>query len=488
MTLSSADIERFERYFQQQFGLIFAGSRHALMLQSLTERLNHWPDYSADDYLHLLQHDEEERATLISGLVINESFFFREIPYLDMLMQAIIPERQHENDLRILSAGCSTGDEIYTLSILLQENYEPELINRITLYGVDIDRQALAVARKGIYTTHAFRNLPQNIQEKYFHPQEDNRFAIKDSIKKNIHFQRLNLASYHYPEFVKNLDVIFYRNVSIYFDSETQARIFHKLSRALKPGGVLIMGASEIFSHSAFLNQQTLLHKEEWNNHVFFRRIASDDGSYQPTHTIRNKPHHTTISQPIQSQSQTTQKQPHQQNRLDVNHRAETSLEQAKAWIERRRLLEAIDELEHIDQVARRYLEAMALRAALLFHLNKTAQTIRLCQTILEYDPLHQESHALLALAAWQNSDLDTMMRHFLRVVRINESHWLGHYYLAKGYMQRKETSLARHEFEKTLACLQEQGIHHHGISFFPLSFSEAQLTRMCQKQIARLT
>lgn len=194
-------------------------------------------DYN--QYLDLLQKDIKHWRKFIDTLTINVSEFYRNPPQWQVLETKIIPElMQKSHSLKIWSAGCSTGEEPYTLTMVLMQNF-PNL--NFTITASDIDDEVLNKAKAGVYNEKAVVSLPNYYQVKYFHKQETT-YTVNDEVKKKVKFFKQNLLK---DVFDHNYDLILCRNVVIYFTEESKAYLYRRFFEALKPGGVLFTGSTE---------------------------------------------------------------------------------------------------------------------------------------------------------------------------------------------------------------------------------------------------
>ncbi|MEW6682351.1 MAG: protein-glutamate O-methyltransferase CheR [Nitrospirota bacterium] len=204
---------------------------------------------SFKDLYYFLKYDArraEEFATVIDLLTIHETYFFREDHQLHALYREILPElmkRRQDRTLRIWSAGCSTGEEVYSVAMLLasQPGYGDW---RVEISGSDISQRVLEVARRGVYPASAFRTTPPDVRKRFFH-QEGEGFRVDDSIKRMVNFFSFNLADVDRAAVLPKMDVILCRNVIIYFDSAVKKRVVEMFSNRLRPGGYLLLGHSE---------------------------------------------------------------------------------------------------------------------------------------------------------------------------------------------------------------------------------------------------
>jgi len=204
---------------------------------------------SFKEYFNLVQNDksEEELINLLNVISTNLTFFFRESKHFDYLKANIIPEinKNGFRKLRFWSAGCSTGEEPYTLAMVIMD-YLNTGINDWKILATDLSTKVLNMAKNGIYAQEKLREVPPEMRRKYFQKGmniQSGFYKVKDNIKEHIHFARLNLME---PFPMKGpFDVIFCRNVMIYFDRSTQEELSRKFYAILRPGGFFFVGHSE---------------------------------------------------------------------------------------------------------------------------------------------------------------------------------------------------------------------------------------------------
>ncbi len=194
---------------------------------------------------------QTELIALLNEITIGETCFFRSQPQLDALRQIIIPKVLEAKSnaplrrLRIWSAGCSTGEEPYTLSMLMLEEARGRLKDwSVEIVATDLNERSLAHASNGIYGTYSTRNLTPYFRQKYFTPAAD-QLQIQPSVRSNINFGRLNLSDDARMNFMKSIDIIFCCNVLIYFDLVSKRRVIQHFYNNLLPHGYLFLGHSE---------------------------------------------------------------------------------------------------------------------------------------------------------------------------------------------------------------------------------------------------
>ncbi len=218
---------------------------------------------------------EEQLDTMVGYLTIGETFFFRDKNLFQILKDRILSgwlraDNKKERNIKFLSAGCCSGEEPYSIAILMDQMRRKLKSWKITIEAVDINPRFLQKAEKGIYTRWSFRDTPDTIVKKYFKKIGKNSFEITPHVKKMVKFSRLNLAEKNYPsplDNIRGIDIIFFRNVLMYFSSATRQRVIRGLCQALKKDGWLIVGASE----TAFVSQPGL-HSVSFPGTILYRK------------------------------------------------------------------------------------------------------------------------------------------------------------------------------------------------------------------------
>lgn len=198
-------------------------------------------------FFDAMMRERELFYEFLDRMTINVSEFWRNANRWEVLMSRFIPELLAENKrLKCWSAACSTGEEPYTLSMILNEL---NILSATNLLATDIDDGAIEKARRGIYVDSALREVPKNLIPKYFNKQGI-MFHVSEQLKQAVRFQKQNLLI---DAFEYNFDLIICRNVIIYFTEEAKHNLYHKFAKALRPGGLLFIGSTEqIFNPSQY--------------------------------------------------------------------------------------------------------------------------------------------------------------------------------------------------------------------------------------------
>ncbi len=253
MPMSDEEFRLLRDFVYQHCGLTFTEDSRYLLVKRLGKRVQHHRLKSFKDYYYLLRYNQQrdqELNEVVDCLTTNETYFFREDFQLKTFTEEIVPEicrRKNKEGqpkrLRIWSAGCSTGEEPYTIAMLLLEM--PSLRDwQIEIVGTDISQRVLQVGRKCLYGPASFRCTPPEYLKRYFNPIE-NRFRVIDQVKNLVTISHLNLFDAPRVSLLGKMDIVFCRNVIIYFDLTAKKRVIEALYQRLHPEGFLLLGHSE---------------------------------------------------------------------------------------------------------------------------------------------------------------------------------------------------------------------------------------------------
>jgi chemotaxis protein methyltransferase CheR len=231
-------------------GIFFREDTRFLLERRLGPRLDALGLAGYSAYHRYLRFDPSHQAELqkaIDLVTTNETYFYREPLQLDALAREILPQlaelHQADRTLRILSAGCSTGEEAYTVAVLAKESRLFDGWN-VEILGCDISNRCIEHARAGVYGEHAFRNVEAETMRRWFHLREG-KWAIDHAIRRMVRFSRENLLDARPLAAVSRLDVLICRNVLIYFDTPVRKRVLATFHEKLRDGGWLLLGHSE---------------------------------------------------------------------------------------------------------------------------------------------------------------------------------------------------------------------------------------------------
>lgn len=254
LKISNEEFVQLRDYIYEQCGIYIAETRKYLVENRLSNRLKELNLKNFGEYYYYLRFDVNRRAEmtkLFEVITTNETSFYRNPPQLQVFQDKVLKAELEKlraartRKLRIWSAGCSTGEEPYTLAMILHEVLKTELPTwDIKITANDLSEAVLASARKGIYGDYALRTTPPDITSRYF-KKEGNNYHVDPKLKHLISFGPINLSDKAMLKRVERSHIIFCRNVIIYFDDEMKRQVIESFYDNLLPGGCLLIGHSE---------------------------------------------------------------------------------------------------------------------------------------------------------------------------------------------------------------------------------------------------
>lgn len=252
--LSSELFSRFTLFIKHNCGIHIIPSKKTMLEGRLRKRMRQLLLPTFEDYARYLfntnKHDSSEMVHFLDVVTTNKTGFFRETPHFDYLVSKILPEFMNRDNrrlvtFRIWSAGCSSGQEPYSLAILLNEFAEKNPAFRYAILATDLSRCILDTAKAGVYDTNQLDDVTPEHRDKYFVAVRNNsQLRITEALRKTIMFKRLNLMNGAFP-IKEPLHAIFCRNVMMYFDRDDRKKLVRRFTEQLAPGGYLFTGHSE---------------------------------------------------------------------------------------------------------------------------------------------------------------------------------------------------------------------------------------------------
>jgi chemotaxis protein methyltransferase CheR len=253
VAISDKDFEQLRDFIYNICGMYFHTTKKYFLESRLTRRMEATGIKSYQDYYLLLKspRGSEELKFLMDEITTNETYFFRNVPQLAALENKLLPElvevknKMGFRKLRIWSAASSSGEEAYTMAMILLEKRTTLLKDWIIeIVGTDINETVIAQAKEGIYNAYSVRNIPDLYKRKYI--REDNgKFILSPEVKKFVTFNKLNLYEDSKMIFMKSFDFIFCANVLIYFDTASKSKVVQHFYNNLQPYGYFFVGQSE---------------------------------------------------------------------------------------------------------------------------------------------------------------------------------------------------------------------------------------------------
>lgn len=484
----TVDLAPFKRLLLRSCGHSFEQEREQALGAGLCRRMAALGIAQFGRYHNLLLNDPAELLRLTELLTVNETYFFREPDHLNLMVDTLLPEfmaRRTRTEFRIVSAGCSSGEEPYSIAIMLRERFGAGCERQFTITGVDIDSSVIASARQGVYGKGSFRGIDPALHERYFDPCGSGLFQVKDQIRKMVAFEVVNLLGAAYPARMQQPDIILYRNVSIYFPGQVQREIFGKLAELLAEGGCLLVGASETFHHDigilSLVKQDALF---------FYRKtptlVLEDRRTLRRVSPASQRPAAVTVSRPLTRSegpapllSQKTQVAPS----VDVSGSFDAALELAH----NKQPDKALAMLDAVIAQDSSFEKAYCLKGSLLLTLSRFDEAHSVCTSVLNRDPLCLEAYLMLGMIARQNGDDSAAVKRFREAIYLDAACWLAHFYSAEISFAERDEKRARSGYETTLRILAKGSLQKHGQEFFPLSFNAEQFCVICRHKLSLL-
>jgi len=250
MILSDELFDKFIKLIYKRTGIYYEYNKKYFVQKRIEKRSEVLEIESLNEYYIILKFSEDssEFDKLINDLTVNETYFFRDFPQLQNFADDILPivakEKENKKKIKIWCAACSTGEEAYTLSIILNEMLENPEEWELQILASDINTEVLQSARIGLYDSRALRDVPPVYLDKYFTKRHD-KYLINLSVRKPITFKRINLMDENQINSISGFDFVFCRNCLIYFDDQSRKNVLSSFYETLNPGGFVFLGHSE---------------------------------------------------------------------------------------------------------------------------------------------------------------------------------------------------------------------------------------------------
>ncbi|WBM71408.1 chemotaxis protein CheR [Buttiauxella sp. WJP83] len=458
------NIADFKNLIKDRVGLHFFNGMEGLLNTALLQRMGERGKESSEKYYEVLCVSTTEFDKLLSLLTINETYFFREPEVLDFVCDKLVPKilERRDGPVRILSAGCSSGEEAYSLAIKLHQRYHEQFAARVEIHGCDIDTKILDKARTANYSSYSFRGVDPLLQQTWF-TRNGNQFQLHDVIRNKVTFHRSNIVKEHLqPKF----DIILLRNVSIYFDDDTRRLLHFNLLNMLEPDGALFFGNAETLAN----NFGILKLKQEHGLFYF----CQPKTSRAPVATASLQP---TAESCVAAPDLSTQQCGSWINKA-LDCVSEKRFAQAEEWITK--VLDC--DIHHQ--------EALVIKGVIALEKCEFEQTAQSAQHVLELDEWSAEAKMLLGLAMMWQHHTQQAIAWFKQVVYQQPGYWPAHYYLAEMYRQSELYRPALRTYRITLQLLNAEMNSTGNASALrlPLSFPSNSFRFLCEHQLAQFT
>jgi chemotaxis protein methyltransferase CheR len=470
MSTPVIELKLFKELVKQRCGLMFEGSGEDNLRRAIVQRLQANRIHSASIYYATLLGDEQEFHELVTLLTINETYFFRDPEQLAFLCERLIPrllsERGEQRPLQILSIGCSTGEEPYSIAIALIEKYGLSARSLCSIMAADIDYQALVKARTASYNQYSFRTFPESLKKRYFIPTGDANYLLSPEVRSLVEFQHLNILSDALPQAFQHLDIILFRNVSIYFDEATRRDIQTRLTPLMNEPAYLLTASTETLA-----NDFGILQLVEEQGHFYFSKDSSRPNltappPLTPAANRPTRPDHF-ISEPL----------PGNENPA-VPWRP--TIEEAYEWIRNKQYRKALMVIDQLRTAIPTDLRPLLLGAYAHMQMREFPPAKLLAKEALEQDRWSTEAYVLLGLMAKWQGDEQEATQCFKQAVYCRHECWPAHYYLGELYRAARHIDQAMREYKIALRQIEADPDPDGGL-LLPLGFSSGEVHFLCQ-------
>ncbi|WP_151993228.1 CheR family methyltransferase [Buttiauxella massiliensis] len=466
------NIAAFKTLIKDRVGLHFFNGMEGLLNAALQQRISERGKESFEEYYEILCVSTDEFDKLLSLLTINETYFFREPDVLDIICDKLVPRilEQRSGPVRILSAGCSSGEEAYSLAIKLHQKYHDKFIDNVEIHGCDIDTKILEKARTAIYSSYSFRGVDPLLQQSYF-TRNGNQFQLHDVIRNKVKFHRANIVK---EQLQPTFDIILLRNVSIYFDVETRRALHFNLLNMLQPEGALFFGNAETLAN----NFGILKLKQEFGNFYFCQPKAAR--TQAPVTNVRPR-----IITPVIPAAAPFIDAP-----VPSAQQCDSWIKKALACVADKRFSEAEELIGQVLNSDIHNLEALVIKGAIALEKCEFEQTALSAKHVLELDEWSAEAKMLLGLAMMWQQHTQQAIAWFKQVVYQQPGYWPAHYYLAEMYRQSELYRPAQRTYRITLQLLNAEMSNTGNATALrlPLSFPSNSFRFLCEHQLAQFT
>lgn len=258
--LTPDDFLKFQEFFYRKTGIRFEDTKRYFVDKRLLERIEHTQSVNFREYFSMLRFEADgtELQALVNLMTVNETYFFREDYQFECLVKSILPElvarKRDGNPIRIWALPSSSGEEAYTIAMCLIERWPGIKDHDVQIISSDIDTNILELARAGLYSARSVNHVPEAYLRKYFRKSAAG-YQINDDLRNAVEFTRVNLQDPADVRPYRDFDVIFCRNLLIYFDDISRKQAAETFYDALKPGGFILLGHAESMSRISSLFQ-----------------------------------------------------------------------------------------------------------------------------------------------------------------------------------------------------------------------------------------
>jgi chemotaxis protein methyltransferase CheR len=462
----ATDVQRFRELVEAALGLHFDDGAVGNLQRVLTNRLAVRGQDCEDYLVHLADRRGAgaEIAALAAELTVGETYFLRHLEQFQALTGTVVPEllrTPRPGPLRLLSAGCSTGEEAYSLAIALRER---GVTAAVSILGVDVSPVSIARARSGVYNEWSLRSVPPDVRRRWFTVTGSN-VVVHPEIQAAVRFERCNFAEDDAVLWRPgSFDVIFCRNVIMYFAPALMSRIVARFARSLIPGGYLFLGSAETLR-----GLSTDFGLCESDGTFYYRRTTGPlaEEVAVTTSAVRAAP---AAGEPAATRTSPTG------SILEPGQ-----LDAVLELFGRERFAEALSVMDALPAPAEADPEVLLLRAALLAHSGRLSAAEQACHRLLEIDRRSAGAHVLLAMCREGEQDLPAAVAHCRTAITFDPAFAMPHVHLGRLAVRMGDRGTAQRQYATSARLLPAETGRR--ILIFGGGFDREALISLCRAQ-----
>jgi len=482
LPLSSKDFSLFQELLIEMCGLHFQEDRNQSLHHALWQRLQYRGYDSYQEYYNLLKFHPEGRLEireLIDLITIGETYFFRNRAQFDVLMRFVLPEiiqrkvYSRDKSIRVWSAGCSRGDEAYSIAMAMMEVLPSYKEWNISILGTDINRNGLACAKEAAYGEKDISHLPEEYLDKYFKIQ-GSTYLLHSDVRELVQFEYHNLVKDLYiDERIQNTDLIFCRNVTIYFNYQTTQRVIENFYNCLAEEGNLFLGHTETLWQIANKFERV----EFPQTFIYRKRLSAiQEDAMKPfmaipeiniedlTHSMALKrPSGSTLSEPLPSggrvEGLTFVKEPATEKGLFLQEQKSGRQEKAKLLGQIETPLDQafLSSPNNIITQNKDQILTYLANATTLANEAKYKEAADILDKVIEEDNLSVEAYYLLGVLSYKSGDFKKAETQFRKVIYADPDSVLAYFNLGNIYLYQRKFSGAVREFRNAIRLLEKR-------------------------------
>ncbi|HUQ94028.1 MAG TPA: CheR family methyltransferase [Bryobacteraceae bacterium] len=476
--LERAEVDRFRMVIAGRLGLQFDDAKLEFLADVLRQRLQAGGGTSAAYLGTLASNSREELRLLASHLTVSETYFLRNPDHFRALAELALPERMNvrsrSRKLRLLSAGCASGEEAYSISIILRDRF-PEVAQwDARIRGIDVNPAMIEKAVRASYSPWSLRETPAEIRNRYFR-KENSTFVLDKTVREIVSFEERNLAEED-PEFWKKeeFDVIFCRNVIMYLVSDLMQRVVERLTRALAPGGFLFLGHAETLrglSHDFHLRHthDTFYYQKREDAETrpvmsqppnrpappAYQGIPWPDGSWVDViRTASERIQNLADDCGKQSNPHRSKRRPANPSKSSTNRHPPVELGLALELLRQEKFREALEILHKLPPESTSDADTRLLRAVLLTNCGEVSAAEAVCAQLLAADDLNANAHYLMALCREHAGDRRGAMEQDRLAIHLDPAFAISHLHLGLLAQRSGDLATARHQLQQAVVLL----------------------------------